>query len=68
MDGVYKEDGNYTYTDISIRFGGRINKNTWNEINTDYHHNGSYGKHNVFVYLLLILVYPMYHTFLNPFG
>ena len=35
-----KEDGNYTYTDISIRFGGRINKNTWNEINTDYHIDG----------------------------
>lgn len=35
-----KEDGNYTYTDISIRFGGRIDKNTWNEINTDYHIDG----------------------------
>ena len=35
-----KEDNNYTYTDISIRFGGRINKNTWNEINTDYHIDG----------------------------
>ena len=37
---THDSNGDYHYTDMSIRFGGRINKNLWNEINTDYHIDG----------------------------
>ena len=31
-----KDEDEYTFTNISIRFGGKINKDIWNQINSDY--------------------------------
>ena len=41
----YKKDaeGNYTYSDISIRFGGRISKDLWEALDTDEHKITGFG-------------------------
>lgn len=38
-----KNEDEFTYTDISMRFGGRISKDTWDMVDTNYHDIEGFG-------------------------